>query len=209
MLRAHRQAWAWQDEWFGLTMEDIREIERETQETLKKKMATPERELEEDEEGGGGGRRGSSSGSSTGAGEDSVMEASVLPSHAHPVRPHLNRTSHSAQSSTERSMEGGSAGSSEAHPVQVQISEATEKTIRLGSSPKDTPALSKGRSSLEAKGSHWSLSSAKLTLNSPGSSSANSFDLLATLRMESIMRRDSDSGSEEEFFDCVGALATK
>lgn len=38
MLRAHRQAWAWQDEWFGLTMDDIRQIERQTQEALKKTM---------------------------------------------------------------------------------------------------------------------------------------------------------------------------
>ena len=38
MLRAHRQAWVWQDEWFGLTMDDIRDIERRTAEELKKKM---------------------------------------------------------------------------------------------------------------------------------------------------------------------------
>ena len=38
MLGAHRQAWAWQDEWFGLAMEDIREIERQTQLALQKKM---------------------------------------------------------------------------------------------------------------------------------------------------------------------------
>lgn len=38
MLRAHRQAWAWQDEWHGLSMEDIRQIERQTQEALKRKM---------------------------------------------------------------------------------------------------------------------------------------------------------------------------
>lgn len=38
MLRAHRQAWVWQDEWYGLTMDDIRQIERETQEALKAKM---------------------------------------------------------------------------------------------------------------------------------------------------------------------------
>ena len=38
MVRAHRQAWAWQDEWFGLTMDDIREIERQTQVALQKKM---------------------------------------------------------------------------------------------------------------------------------------------------------------------------
>ena len=39
MLRAHRQAWAWQDEWFGLNMDDIRLLEKETQELLAKKMA--------------------------------------------------------------------------------------------------------------------------------------------------------------------------
>lgn len=38
MVRAHRQAWAWQDEWDGLTMEDIREIERQTQLALQAKM---------------------------------------------------------------------------------------------------------------------------------------------------------------------------
>lgn len=39
MLKAHRRAWLWQDEWYGLTMDDIREIERQTQEILRKKMA--------------------------------------------------------------------------------------------------------------------------------------------------------------------------
>jgi hypothetical protein len=39
MLRAHRQAWAWQDEWHGLSMEDIRKIEKQTQEALKQTMS--------------------------------------------------------------------------------------------------------------------------------------------------------------------------
>lgn len=38
MFRAHRQAWAWQDEWHGMTMDDIRELERQTQLALQKKM---------------------------------------------------------------------------------------------------------------------------------------------------------------------------
>lgn len=38
MLRAHRQAWAWQDEWFGLTIEDIRQLEKEAQKDLSKKV---------------------------------------------------------------------------------------------------------------------------------------------------------------------------
>jgi hypothetical protein len=40
MLRAHRQAWAWQDEWFGLTIEQIRELEDETQKYLSTLMST-------------------------------------------------------------------------------------------------------------------------------------------------------------------------
>ncbi len=31
MVRAHRQAWVWQDEWVGLNITDIRRLERETQ----------------------------------------------------------------------------------------------------------------------------------------------------------------------------------
>lgn len=38
MLRAHRQAWAWQDEWVGLTMDDIRQLEKETQIILQQKL---------------------------------------------------------------------------------------------------------------------------------------------------------------------------
>ncbi|XP_077149306.1 membrane-associated phosphatidylinositol transfer protein 2 isoform X5 [Ranitomeya variabilis] len=39
MVRAHRQAWCWQDEWYGLTIEDIRELEKEAQLMLAQKMA--------------------------------------------------------------------------------------------------------------------------------------------------------------------------
>ncbi|KAJ8312604.1 hypothetical protein KUTeg_009977 [Tegillarca granosa] len=38
MLRAHRQAWCWQDEWYGLKLSDIRRLERETQLALAEKM---------------------------------------------------------------------------------------------------------------------------------------------------------------------------
>lgn len=39
MLRAHRQAWCWQDEWIDLTMDDIRRLEEETALMLAQKMA--------------------------------------------------------------------------------------------------------------------------------------------------------------------------
>ncbi|XP_015798553.3 membrane-associated phosphatidylinositol transfer protein 2 [Nothobranchius furzeri] len=48
MVRAHRQAWCWQDEWYGLTIEDIRLLELETQLALAKKMA----QYSQNEEGG-------------------------------------------------------------------------------------------------------------------------------------------------------------
>uniref|UniRef100_A0A1I8GZR3 DDHD domain-containing protein n=1 Tax=Macrostomum lignano TaxID=282301 RepID=A0A1I8GZR3_9PLAT len=39
MLRAHRQAWAWQDEWVGLSIDDIRRLEAETAAALQARMA--------------------------------------------------------------------------------------------------------------------------------------------------------------------------
>ena len=44
MVRAHRQAWCWQDEYHGLTMEDIRQLERQTQLALQETMAQAEEE---------------------------------------------------------------------------------------------------------------------------------------------------------------------
>lgn len=40
MLRAHRQAWAWQDEWIDLTMTDIRELEKDAACYLSKMMSS-------------------------------------------------------------------------------------------------------------------------------------------------------------------------
>ncbi|VDN02030.1 unnamed protein product [Thelazia callipaeda] len=39
MLRAHKQAWAWQDEWHNLTLDDIRKLEQDVAEHLSKVMA--------------------------------------------------------------------------------------------------------------------------------------------------------------------------
>jgi hypothetical protein len=38
MLMGHRQAWVWQDEWYGLTIEDIRILEEETKAILSQTM---------------------------------------------------------------------------------------------------------------------------------------------------------------------------
>ncbi|XP_061026394.1 membrane-associated phosphatidylinositol transfer protein 2 isoform X3 [Eubalaena glacialis] len=47
MVRAHRQAWCWQDEWYGLNMDNIRELEKEAQLMLSRKMA----QFNEDDKG--------------------------------------------------------------------------------------------------------------------------------------------------------------
>jgi hypothetical protein len=39
ILRAHRQAWCWQDEYQGLSLADIRRLEDETQRELNRRMA--------------------------------------------------------------------------------------------------------------------------------------------------------------------------
>jgi len=42
MCKAHQQAWAWMDEWWGLTIDDIRAIEEETMAILRRKYAAEE-----------------------------------------------------------------------------------------------------------------------------------------------------------------------
>ena len=46
LIHSHRQAWCWQDEYYGLAMEDIRKLEAEAAEELKNRFA----QLEEDDE---------------------------------------------------------------------------------------------------------------------------------------------------------------
>ena len=50
MLNGHLQAWTWQDEWHGLNMEDIREIERKTAADLKRRMQILNGEIPDEEE---------------------------------------------------------------------------------------------------------------------------------------------------------------
>ncbi|CAL8326873.1 unnamed protein product [Boreogadus saida] len=64
MVRAHRQAWCWQDEWYGLTIEDIRQLELETQLALARKMA---QYSQGEEASGAGGPAAEANGSSNGS----------------------------------------------------------------------------------------------------------------------------------------------
>ncbi|CAG7733239.1 unnamed protein product, partial [Allacma fusca] len=184
MLRAHRQAWAWQDEWYGLTMDDIREIERQTQESLKRKMAG----LHEDDEG-------------------------------------ENEENHARESSTESSVAGVGRFVGSGNPrsdsrllagaaIEVSVSDMSE--TRDADSARASTSSSYLRS-FDGRGQSSSSSTADLrtksfpgpsgikpSTNSPSAGSNKSLDLLASWRMETLMRKDSDSESDDdEYFDCV------
>jgi hypothetical protein len=49
MLRAHRQAWVWQDEWFNLTIGDIRKLEEEAAAYLQQVMNGSDKKTESTE----------------------------------------------------------------------------------------------------------------------------------------------------------------
>ena len=43
LLGFHQQVWCWTDHWFGLTLEEIREIEKETKEELQNMIKEKEK----------------------------------------------------------------------------------------------------------------------------------------------------------------------
>uniref|UniRef100_A0A8C5C2S8 DDHD domain-containing protein n=1 Tax=Gadus morhua TaxID=8049 RepID=A0A8C5C2S8_GADMO len=85
MVRAHRQAWCWQDEWYGLTMEDIRQLELETQLALASKMAQFSQAEEAAEAHGGASSPGDAEkeagGGGGGGGPEAEEGGAVSPSH--------------------------------------------------------------------------------------------------------------------------------
>ncbi|KAL0272196.1 UNVERIFIED_CONTAM: hypothetical protein PYX00_005270 [Menopon gallinae] len=164
MVRAHRQAWAWQDEWHGLTMNDIREIERKTQEALKAKMGAEDFSGESGDEDGNEGSNG-------------------IPAEEEAVNQTL----------------AGNANKTEelARKTDLPPAKLSGNALDLNI-PRYPEEVSPPMDSRRRK---WSRSNSKVAMHSP-TDSGKGFDMnIDKWRMESI-RRDSDSGSEEEFFDC-------
>ncbi|XP_046390635.1 protein retinal degeneration B isoform X2 [Ischnura elegans] len=231
MLRAHRQAWAWQDEWFGLTMDDIREIERQTQEALKRKMGGGSGGEESDEEGEEGEeesegqpkehhhhhhQRQDSTGERATDEEDEARKnqniAASFNSIEKPDGDSMNSNSGGDVSVGKQPRPGGG----NVPIIQTTGGEDDEDSsgrlggnIRNGSPGADSLSsqdYSMRTSVGERGGKGWTRSNSRAALHSPGSGSLKSFDLqVANWRMESIVR-DSDSGSDEEFFDCQAGL---
>ncbi|XP_011135818.1 protein retinal degeneration B isoform X4 [Harpegnathos saltator] len=196
MLRAHIQAWAWQDEWNGLTMEDIREIERQTQLALQRKMglADSEDELGESQEA-----KAIAATSATAAGAATAATgASVAMT---PQESDVAKTLAATLGSIEKNEEAQSPLSVR-KPSDIPIintAASSEGEISPEDSPTDQDETRAAAVDEKADGKKkWRKSNA--AMHSP--SSNKSFDIqIANWRMESIVR-ESESGSDDEFFDC-------
>ncbi|XP_012152056.2 retinal degeneration B isoform X6 [Megachile rotundata] len=180
MVRAHRQAWAWQDEWNGLTMEDIREIERQTQLALQRRMANAE-----------GGEEAVNENQ-----EKTASNTTMTPQESD-VAMTLAATLGSIEKNEDLQSPPSVRKSSDIPMSNTTVSSEGEPSPE--DSPTELPELR--TASAEEKGDTkkaWLKN--KAAMNSPCSN--KSFDMqIANWRMESIVR-ESESGSEDEFFDC-------
>ncbi|XP_043676418.1 protein retinal degeneration B isoform X1 [Vespula pensylvanica] len=177
MARAHRQAWAWQDEWFGLTMEDIREIERQTQLALQQKMGL----AESGEEVTG----------------DDDQDTNTGNTGMTPQESNVARTLAATLSSIEKN-EDLQSPLSVRKPSDIPIIN-TAVSSEGEISPEDSPTEPPNASPIDEKNEKKSW---KKNAASHSPSSAKSMDIqIANWRMESIVR-ESETSSEEEFFDC-------
>ncbi|XP_078292016.1 membrane-associated phosphatidylinositol transfer protein 2 isoform X9 [Panthera onca] len=150
MVRAHRQAWCWQDEWYGLNMENIRELEKEAQLMLSRKMA---RFNEDDEE-------------AVQLAKDEAIQAQVA---GEPAQP-------SSSSSSGEPLAG--------RGLKKQWS-TSSKSSRSSKRGGELKGLAPGKTQGKGTGAD------------PASPSRHS---ISEWRMQSIAR-DSDEGSEDEYFD--------
>uniref|UniRef100_A0ABI7YGV6 Phosphatidylinositol transfer protein N-terminal domain-containing protein n=1 Tax=Felis catus TaxID=9685 RepID=A0ABI7YGV6_FELCA len=154
MVRAHRQAWCWQDEWYGLNMENIRELEKEAQLMLSRKMA---RFNEDDEE-------------AVQLAKDEAIQVQVAGEPAQPS---------SSSSSSGEPLAGRGL------KKQWSTSSKSSRSSKRGASACLPPAASPSRVVVS------------LRFCLPASPSRHS---ISEWRMQSIAR-DSDEGSEDEYFD--------
>ncbi|XP_044737260.1 protein retinal degeneration B isoform X2 [Chrysoperla carnea] len=185
MLRAHRQAWAWQDEWHGLTMEDIREIERQTQAALRKKMGADEGSEGEEDASDSPEHEASNNSQDNAAAVKTFQVAlgSIEVNEDLPSPPVFKKILSSSASNSE--MNDDSHQNYSNNELTLTFNNSNEKQRWQG--PKNIQP-SQG-------------------LHSPGSTSIKSFDIqVANWRMEGL-ERDSDTNSEDEFFDACEQLS--
>ncbi|KAL9886990.1 retinal degeneration B isoform 1-T2 [Glossina fuscipes fuscipes] len=184
MLRAHRQAWAWQDEWHGLTIDDIREIERQTQLALARKMGGGDQSADEEEEEGEEAEEEEEEEE-----DESVSEAAIKS----PVQEKIGKEPPIVTQ----------------EPPSEDVSSEEDESLQTEQKNAESEERSRSQSIQLAKSKYGSKTGG---LHSP-LGSAHSFDLqpharhvahknVANWRMERL-EVDSKSNSEDEFYDCV------
>ncbi|XP_026829067.1 protein retinal degeneration B isoform X4 [Ooceraea biroi] len=188
MVRAHRQAWAWQDEWNGLTMEDIREIERQTQLALQRKMGlgdSTDDELDNEE-------AGAMATTMTSTMVTATATATMTPQQESDVAKTLAATLGSIEKNEEVQSPPSVRKPSDI-PI-INTAASSEGEI----SPEDSPVdLNEIKAATIDGKKDW-----RKNVSAHSPSSNKSFDIqIANWRMESIVR-ESESGSDDEFFDC-------
>ncbi|KAL7635918.1 UNVERIFIED_CONTAM: hypothetical protein RMT77_013735 [Armadillidium vulgare] len=176
MLRAHRQAWAWMDEWWGLTIEDIRSIEKETQDLLARKYAVGnenetelENEVEEEEEQ----KRE----------KEQKMEGHVIDKF----------TCESSYADTANHLSNQAVINDRINPQRDKYMDDQDENVQKEWGPNSELMLNEGLK----KRNSWSRSASRNTLSSHSQ---------ASWRMESIRRDSVSSESEDEFFDCQASV---
>ncbi|XP_011060769.1 PREDICTED: protein retinal degeneration B isoform X10 [Acromyrmex echinatior] len=200
MVRAHRQAWAWQDEWNGLTMEDIREIERQTQLALQRKMGLGDSEDELED-----GETWKVSSTAITMTTTSITTATATATNATMTSEEsaVAKTLAATLGSIEKNEEVQSPPSIR-KPSDIPIIN-TAASSEGEISPEDSPIDLDEINELRCRNATGEKTKKKWTKNNMSVHSPNTnknFDIqLANWRLESIVR-ESESGSDDEFFDC-------
>jgi len=194
MLRAHRQAWAWQDEWYGLSMSDIREIERQTQEALRKKMAQGEDDEGDDDDD-----------EDDGTAKDTGADTQSYASNKSDDKASIHSADWTSQKPVKASVKENKSSSSSSCDEPTQFSNPTPVKVKI-SDLSDSKSDVQNVSQKERMGPNVILTKSTTNLNSPGSKSNKSFELMGPWKMEGLMKKDSEDeeGSDDEFFDCLG-----
>ncbi|XP_018341092.1 PREDICTED: protein retinal degeneration B isoform X1 [Trachymyrmex septentrionalis] len=196
MVRAHRQAWAWQDEWNGLTMEDIREIERQTQLALQRKMGLGDGSEDELEDGET--RKMSATATTTTTTSITTATATATNATMTSEESAVAKTLAATLGSIEKNEEAQSPPSVR-KPSDIPIintAASSEGEISPEDSPIDLDEIKNATDEKTKK--KWTKNN--MPVHSPNTN--KNFDIqLANWRLESIVR-ESESGSDDEFFDC-------
>ncbi|KAK7871835.1 hypothetical protein R5R35_006433 [Gryllus longicercus] len=221
MVRAHRQAWAWQDEWHGLTMDDIRAIERQTQEALKRKMGAGDGDGEDADEADAPADGDGLSVTAATPDDDAADVAKTLQATLGSIeKPEADVASPPAAKRTPAAPPPPDArdASDASDEEEQRTAEALppDTVVRFRGSVGEVCSVASAAGAAAGGGAVrgawearrlWSRSGSRGALHSPAPGTANAPPMelhVANWRMESIVRDSDDDASDDddEFFDC-------